>query len=130
MTLEQFLLVMNIAHNLEGMRNDMRLNAEHYKTSINNGMDINEIQSLMIADNAQYQRRLRWVKDLYDNYNVQLQNALSALNITLTSTIENYQELKNCADATDMADLSTGELIVSRSDAILSEIVPHLRLWI
>lgn len=128
MELNHLVLVMDIAKNIEGLRRNMRENAENYKLQVLTE-DVDNIRELILADNFQYQRRLGWIKNLYDNHQTTMEIALAGLNITINDTIQTYQELKNVADITDVADLSDVTKITAHADYILTNIQPHLTVW-
>ena len=129
MELQNLILVMDVAKNLEGLRRDMRANAEEYKSRLANGTSAADVKELILANNAQYQRRLGWIKDLYDNNNALFTTALVSMGITMAHTIANYQELKDVADMTDTVSLANEAKIITASDWVLANVTAHLTVW-
>jgi len=129
MELEQLIMVIDTAKNLEGLRRDMRSNAEEYKSRLEQGQSVESVQNLILANNIQYKRRLLWIKNLYDNNGNIFTVALQEMNITITHTLQIYQELKGIADATDTADLSTAAKIETAANYVLTTLPAHLTVW-
>ena len=129
MELQQLILVIDTAKNLEGLRRDMIANAEEYKARLTDGATAPEVQALIIANNEQYKKRLGWVKDLYDNHTTAFTTALKAIGITIAHTLAIYQELKAITEATDTADLTTEAKITGASNWVLNNLDSHLTIW-
>jgi len=129
MELQQLILVIDTARNLEGLRRDMIANAEDYKTLVAREEDTTRIRELILANNEQYKKRLKWIKDLYDNHQAIFTSSLEAMGITITHTLSIYQELKAITEATDTADLGNGTKITTAADWVLNNLASHLTVW-
>lgn len=131
-TLEEFNILIQATQNLEGLRKDMRQNAQAYKADISSGrLDTKKCAEIMKQDAFQYQRRLKWVSDIRSDSakNQKLQNALGMIEASDQELANVILEMKNVADFVGAATLDTPEDINSVADSILSSVEDHDKVF-
>src|SRR3989304_6748742 len=97
-TFEEYKLAADAAHNLEGLRRDMRSNANGYIRDLNN-RSLTELATVMTQDANEYLRRIGWVTRLTGDATLRakLVNGLTALGLTVTEGQNSVAELRTAA---------------------------------
>ncbi len=126
MTLEHFLLIMQTTQNLEGLRQDMRQNANGYKDAVAVSLPP-QLPTIIIQDCDQYDRRLGWVTALVAN--ASFQDALTDIGISLLSVNASVTELQDAATALRAGPIDTRLHIIQAANALLLSVSPHLRMF-
>jgi hypothetical protein len=129
-TFERFQLLSHAIQNLEGLRKDMRRNAQAYATQAQSAtLTVAQITSIVSQDATQYQIRLAWVANIPDDIRAEMASWLPTIGMDASELVSAYQELKAAADAQQNAALTTYAQIINGATAILNMIPAHYSLW-
>lgn len=128
---EDLKLVLQTHDNFEGLRRDMRSNAQAYKDWIATPRTVAQIAAVIAADAVEYQKRLEWQRRVRDTPALwtKLQVGLAALSLTTTELNNIYTELKAAADFQQAATITTTTEITNMSNTILSQVAAHERVF-
>lgn len=118
-----------ILTNCFGLVNNMRDNANAYKSAVTAGKPINGIANVMKSDSVQYLKRMQWITDLATRNLVLFDAALATRNLTRTAALALRTTLQNVANHTGAASLTSANEINTEADFILANVPNFERLW-
>jgi len=127
---EDLKLVFQTHDNFEGLRTDIRANAQAYIDQIPT-RTVAQIAATIAADAVQYQKRLVWQLRIRNTPSLwtKLQTGLAALSLSDTELNAIYTELKSAADFQQNASITTTASITSMSSTILANVAAHERVY-
>lgn len=136
-TLAQVHLTMQAIQNLEGLRRDMRSNANVYITiadAIDGGtadMTLANLVALIQADANEYQKRLQLILAVYNDTTRQsdLVAGLQALGVALADAKSDYQELLTYANAQSNVTINTTSDVRTAANHLVNNLPAHDFLW-
>lgn len=122
--LENFMLMLQTAQNLQGLRKDMRGNAVAYKAQVTAGRPIADIAAVMNGDADQYLIRLGWMDRflIVGAPRTKLLAGLSVIGATGQEMLDYYNEMKTASQNLRAAAKTTGAEINTASDAVLAAV--------
>ncbi len=126
MTLEHFVLIVQTAQNLEGLRRDMRQNTQSYKDQVAVSLPP-QLPALIVQDCDQYDRRLGWVAAIAANQ--AFLDALTDIGISPASVQATVTELQDASTTLRAGPLDTRVHINAAANALLAAIPAHVRLF-
>ena len=129
---EQLRLAFQTHQNLEGLRNDLRQNAQDYKQALaDNKISVPACAEVMNGDAKEYLRRLQWQLDIIND-----SKRLDALNGGLIALGINPTEMESCIEDLGSAVLTlqsaskeTLEEINAAADNVLASVPAHDSVW-
>jgi len=129
-TFEEYKLAADAAHNLEGLRRDMRSNANGYIRDLNN-RSLTELATVMTQDANEYLRRIGWVTRLTGDATLRakLVNGLTALGLTVTEGQNSVAELRTAAQNLRDVVKTTSLDITAAANAVLAAVSSHETVW-
>ena len=122
-------LAQKAIQNLEGLRDNMRRNAQGYKDALANSRPAADVLINIQKDVVQYIKRIKWMEDITDDTARQahLKAGIEALGVTDVAEIAtDYQECKAAAQNLNQATELT---ITQRADQLLSGLDAHDQVW-
>lgn len=127
---EDLQLVFQTHNNFEGLRRDIRANAQAYADAIPN-RTVAQIAVVIAADALRYQERLAWQFTVRNTPTLwtKLQTGLTALSLTVTELNAIYNELKTAADFQQAAVITTTTDITNLKNSILANVAAHDRVF-
>ena len=131
-TSEQFHLFIQALQNMEGLRNDMRRNAQAYSSDVQSGrLTIAQVQDVARADAGQYQRRLKWMVDIFNNptRRARLIGGITAIAGDVQELIDAYTQMKAVADQQEVVAWTTSVQIDAAVAALLAAVPAHDRVF-
>lgn len=135
-TTEQMQLALDFMQNLQGLRRDMRRNAQSYKDTVTAGLvSLTAVLDVMRQDADQYQtvRLGRYAQRLLSNAAVRtkLLAGMTAFGVALADLQSLYSELKTAADAFQTAATAaqTAADVNAAADALLAAVAAHDTVW-
>ena len=127
--IREIIFAIDTVRNLEGMRIDMRNNAQGYKDSLIFGKTPAGVLLVIQGDIIQYIKRIKWQEDITADaaLRARLKSGIEALGVTSADEIQtDYNELKSAAQNLNKTTEST---IEQRADQLLSDLSEHFRVW-
>ena len=123
-------LLMQCVDTLEGLRRDLRANAQSYKDN-SNGLTLAQLKAVILADGQEYQRHLQWIVDIPQSDRDAALTVASALGMDSQELINAYQFLKGLADlqVANAPGYASFSQISNGSDYILANVPAHYSLW-
>lgn len=129
--LENIKLLLDLVANLEGLRRDMRRNAQGYKDNLAAGRPLIRVAEIARQDANEYRRRLDWHRrfDTPGLLRNKLLDGLARLNVPIQETLTAWQQLSAAADTLAAAPMTTDAELVLASDALLATVDGSDTLW-
>ncbi len=130
-TLEDFHMVVQTTQNMEGLRQDIRANAESYKARLVRGEELAVVATIADEDAGEYLRRLQWQRDIFDAPTrlTRLTTGFSALGIDEAEVRVEWQELQDASTFQQGARKTTAGELNQTADEVLSRVVSHDRVF-
>ncbi|MBW1725983.1 MAG: hypothetical protein JRJ62_00095 [Deltaproteobacteria bacterium] len=131
-TLEEISLILDSISNINGLRKDVRRNAEGYMQSLANGQTYLEVDAIIREDLVQYTRRLDWQKVIFLSgaNSTKLGNGAAALGLTNADLIAAHNEVRTVVDFLDSQPAATSDAsIESAKNYILNNIAQYVTVW-
>ena len=124
--------------NFEGMRLDMRRNAQAYKEMLALGRPVTEVAAISDGNASEYLRRLDWVKAIAADptKRAALEDGIRRAfghsetdQAVIDEITSDYNFLRNVAEGERDASKNNASQINSMADQILAAVPEPLRLW-
>lgn len=133
-TFEELKLVQQSHQNFEGLRKDMRGNAQGYLDALSQGRSVAAVAEVFSRNTAEYLRRLNWAITAWNDLVIRakIQNGLTAWSLQQSELTGFYTEMKTAADAEQAAvtaGLDTVLKIQTAANATLAAVAAHSSIW-
>ena len=127
-TPEELKLALDAVQNLEGLRRDIRQNAQGYIDQLAGGGSVAKITVIALQDTDQYLRRFGWQNRLVISMPLltKLTNGLLGVGVTAAVMDASYTEMLNAVNAFRAA--APGDLS-GATTMLLASIAPHDTVW-
>ena len=128
-TMEEVMMAWHTIRNIEGLRDDMRKNAERYKAMLLNNRTAADVLAVLQGDVTQYIKRIKLQEDILDApaRRARLITCMSAIGITDLSSVSSvYNGLKTAAQALNQ---TTEADIDAKSDQLLANVAAGDRVF-
>lgn len=133
-TFEELKLVQQSHQNFEGLRKDMRANAQGYLAALSQGKTVAVVAAVFSRNTTEYLRRLDWAITAWNDLAIRakIQSGLAAWSLQQAELTGFYTEMKAAADAEQVAvtaGLDTALKIQTAANATLAAVVAHTSIW-
>lgn len=131
-TAEQFFMVMQALQNMEGLRADVRRNAQAYQADVISGrLTLSQVQAVAREDAVQYLRRLKWMADIFADLNrrTRLIAGMTAVGITETEMKASHDEIRAVAVPLTTVTWADAAAVTTTVNQILAAVPAHDRVF-
>lgn len=133
-TFEELKLVQQSHQNFEGLRKDMRANAQGYLAALSQGKTVTSVAAVFSRNTTEYLRRLDWAIAAWNDLTIRakIQSGLAAWSLQQAELTGFYTEMKAAADAEQVAvsaGLDTALKIQTAANATLAAVGAHTSIW-
>lgn len=131
-TSEQFFMATQALQNFEGLRNDIRANAQGYQADVASGrLTVAQAQQIAREDAVQYRRRLKWVRDILDApvRKARLLAGVAVIGVTESELAADYMEMNSVAVPLTTVTWADAAAVNATVAQILAAVPAHDRVF-